>query len=357
MSTHNPLVSVVILNYNGRDCLENCVNSVLKSQYDNFEVILVDNASTDGSIERARDIFGNNERLTILRSNLNLGFSGGNNLGFARSKGTYIVFLNNDTLVEPTWLRALVDAMENDPSIGIAQSLIFNIDGKTIQNGGWLFSNYLIRKCPLCAHQPSTLRFEPIFEISFACGASMMIKREVLETMGGFDPKAPFFYDDTLLTLKTRLMGKRAVTVSDSRISHISGATNVWKIRFTTYHLFKANMLLLLDIYYGKMDLAKALLINLFHSSSTILFNISKNNTAAVIGSAEALIWSLRNVRLLWENRLNHWSKTTINPDSLKDAFVRLKLPSAFFLFPSRLGDDYFTCQIQGYEKRVTKQK
>jgi GT2 family glycosyltransferase len=357
LSQNDPLVSVIILNYNGRDCLENCANSVLKTQYGNFEIILVDNASTDGSIERARDLFGNNQRLTILRSNLNLGFSGGNNLGFAHSKGVYVVFLNNDTVVDPYWLRALVDVMENEASIGIAQSLIFNIDGETIQNGGWLFSNYLIRKHPLCADYPSTLKLEAVFDVSFVCGAAMIIKREILETMGAFDPKAPFFYDDTLLTLKTRLVGKRAVTVSNSKIRHISGATKVWKIRFTTYHLQKANMLLMFDIYYKKIDLAKALLFNISHIASNLIFNVAKKNTAVIIGNAEALIWGLRNVRLLWENRLNHWSKTTINPDSLKQAFIRVKLPSAFFLFASKLGDHYFTNAIQSYEKTVTRQK
>jgi GT2 family glycosyltransferase len=185
----------------------------------------------------------------------------------------------------------------------------------------------------------------------------MMIRREILETMGAFDQRAPFFYDDTLLSLKTRLLGKKAVTVSYSKIRHISGATKVWKIRFTTYHLYKANMLLLVDIYYGKVDLAKALIINLFHLASNACFNISKKNSAAVIGSTEALIWSLRNVRLLWENRLNHWSKTKVTADTLKAAFVRVNLPSAFFLFPSKLSDDLFINKVKSYEKMVTKQK
>jgi GT2 family glycosyltransferase len=158
-----PLVSVIILNYNGKDYLENCIRSVLKTQYQNFEVILVDNASTDTSIGKAKALFGNDLRLTIVRSNVNLGFSGGNNLGFYHSSGRYVAFLNNDTVVDPNWLKPLIDTMENDPSIGIAQSLIFNIDGKTIQNGGWIFSNHLIRKYPSCALNDGRLCFESTF--------------------------------------------------------------------------------------------------------------------------------------------------------------------------------------------------
>jgi hypothetical protein len=175
--------------------------------------------------------------------------------------------------------------------------------------------------------------------------------------MGAFVSKAPFFYDDTLLAVKTRLMGKRVVTVSGSKTRHVGGATKVWNIKFTTSHLFKSNILLLCDVYYLKTDLAKALFFNFFYTASNLFFSVSKKNTDVIFGSLEALIWSLRNARFLWQNRLNHWSKARVAPNALKEAFVRVKLPSAFFLFASKLGDDYFISGIKSYEKMVTKQK
>ena len=86
-----PLVSVIILNYNGESYLDNCVASVLKNSYPNFEVLLVDNASTDLSVKNAMQTFGGDSRLRFIQSEKNLGFSGGNNLGFSHSKGDYIV--------------------------------------------------------------------------------------------------------------------------------------------------------------------------------------------------------------------------------------------------------------------------
>ncbi|MCL4429975.1 MAG: glycosyltransferase family 2 protein, partial [Chloroflexi bacterium] len=300
---NSPLVSIVILNYNGQSCLEDCLNSVLETKYPNFEVILVDNASKDNSLKMAQEVFGADPRLKIVKHPTNVGFSGGNNIGYDYSKGEYIVFLNNDTIVDPDWLAILVSAMQNDPTIGLAQSMILNIGGDKIQTAGWLFSNYLIHKYQLCKDKPSNLKFQPVFEVSFACGASMMIKREVAEDMGLFDPKMPFFYDDTLLSLKTWLAQKRVVTVSGSKIRHVGGATNVWNIKFTTFHLLKSNICLLFDIYPKLTDLSKALLVNYFSISINSLFCLKNKNVAAVLGNIHALGWSLKNFGYVWQNR------------------------------------------------------
>ena len=353
--TNYPLVSIIILNYNGESCLANCLSSVLETRYSNFEVILVDNASTDSSFEMAQEAFGADSRLRFVKNKVNLGFSGGNNVGFSYSKGDYIVFLNNDTVVEPDWLVYLVNAMQNDPTIGLAQSMILTIDGEKIQTAGWLFSNYLIHKYQLCKDKPSSLKFHPVFEISFVCGASMIIRREIVREMGLFDPKMPFFYDDTLLSLKTWLAQKRVVTVSGSRIRHVGGATNVWNIQFTTYHLLKSNICLLFDVYSKLADLVRALLVNIFYLSTNSMFFLKRKNMAVIRGNIQGLTWGLSNFRYLWQNRLNHWKKTKISPEKLKEKFIRLKLPVSFYLMPSKLGNDCFTLEVGKYENALTK--
>ena len=354
MSEANPLVSIVVLNYNGEKHLPNCIRSVLQNRYPRFEVILVDNASTDSSIQPIQDQYGADPRLKIIISRMNLGYSGGNNLGFEYSKGKYIVFLNNDTIVEPDWLIHLVKALELDSTIGIAQSLIYEIDGRSIQSAGWIFSDYLIRKYALCANKPINLQLKPVIDVSFVCGASMIIRREILDTMGAFEATVPFFYDDTLLTLKTRLLDKRAVTITASKMYHASGATNVWKTYFTTYNLYKANSILIFDVFHKPTDLIKAAALNVVNAVNSTFFNLKKKNAAAVAGHFNAFVWTLHNFQFIWQNRLKHWSKTAVSAEQLKKEFVKINVPIAFYLLPSQVSVDLLSRALYGYEKTVS---
>jgi GT2 family glycosyltransferase len=346
-------VSVVVLNHNGDRVLHNCLSTLLSTTYSNFEVILVDNASQDSSYQTAAKAFGSDPRLKLVKSERNLGFSGGNNIGYQHAKGDYIVFLNNDTEVEPQWLTELINAMQNDPSIGLAQSMILTIEGDKIQTAGWLFTDYFLQKHELCKNQPSSLKLQSIFEISFVCGAAMMIRREIAEKMGLFEPKLPFFYDDTLLSLKTWLSQKRVVTVSKSRIRHVGGATNVWNTKFTRYHLLKSNICLLFDTYHTPSTLSKALAINACYLFTNSIYCLTKRNNAVVAGNLKALSWALGNMRYLWQNRLKHWSNSKIKPKNLEEKFLRLKVPSSFFVLPSKLGADYFNREVDCYEKAI----
>ncbi len=129
-----PLVSVIILNYNGIDVVNRCLRSVLLTNYPCFEVILVDNASTDGSLQYIIDKFGRNERLKIVRSSVNRGFAGGNNLGLNYASGSYITLLNNDTEVQSDWLTEAIAVAEHDKRVGVVQSKLFfwyNLDNRS----------------------------------------------------------------------------------------------------------------------------------------------------------------------------------------------------------------------------------
>jgi GT2 family glycosyltransferase len=206
-----PLVSIIIVNYNGKGYLNSCLSSVLNIEYPNFEIVLVDNGSNDSSIESAQKAFGDDKRLIILKSPSNLGFSAGNNFGFSYTKGKYIVFLNSDTTVDANWLNSLVDVMETDSTIGLAQSLILSIDGKKIGDAGWLWSDYLLFLHPVANGREANSKFTPVFEVSFASGCSLIARRTLLLKIGLFDSKIPFNYDDVLLSFKTWLAGKRVV--------------------------------------------------------------------------------------------------------------------------------------------------
>ena len=356
MIESDPFVSVIILNYNGKDYLANCLDSVLKCRYSNFEVLLVDNASTDNSMETAQQIFSGDPRLRIIKNPSNLGFSGGNNAGYTHCRGDYVVFLNNDTVVEVDWLASLVSALQSDPTIGLAQSKILMMDSDNVQIGGWVFSNYLVRKHPLGQNKSSRkMPFQPVFEVSVASGASMIAPKALIDEIGLFDPKIPFFYDDTLLSFKVWLANKRVVTVENSKIHHILGANSAWNVEKTTFNLLKAKTCLMFDVYYRLDELMRAAFINFTYSLFHTMYALKNRNLPVIYANARGLTWALGNLRYLWHNRLSHWSKTKVTPKELKEKFVRINLPVALYLFPSKLSDNCSSSAVGSYEKSVLK--
>ena len=114
-----PRASVIIVNYNGREYLEECLHLLLNKDCRDYEVILVDNASTDGSAEYVEQAF---PEVLVIRNEVNQGFGQGNNVGVQWAKGEYLAFLNPDTVVELGWLEALIAALEADPLAGLATS-------------------------------------------------------------------------------------------------------------------------------------------------------------------------------------------------------------------------------------------
>jgi len=128
-SCTTPFVTVVILNYNGLRFLDDCLESIARLDYpsDRYEVILVDNVSRDGSVEAAEKRF---PRVRIVRNSRNLGFAAGNNVAMRASRADYVALLNNDTAVDRKWLSALVEAAEQDPTVGICTSKLLFRDNR-----------------------------------------------------------------------------------------------------------------------------------------------------------------------------------------------------------------------------------
>ena len=352
-----PLVSIIILNFNGESYLEQCLYSVLGTKYPNFEVIFVDNSSTDSSLKIVEKNFANEKRLKIFKSSQNLGFSAGNNLGFTHASGDFIVFLNNDTIADPNWLKTLVDTLENDQSIGLAGSTILSIDGQQLRGAGGLWSDYLLFLCPVGAGRGGNFEFIPTFEVSFATGCSMIARKDFLKKIGLFDPEIPYNYDDTLLSLKTWLAGKRVVSVSSSRICHIGGGTTkkFWSNQSVVFSLLRAKMCLLFDVYFNLFDLLKALFVLHFSIAVESIFSVREKNLAEILGRILASIWVLKNFKHVWKNRLNHWSNPKISPETLVTKFIRIPLKFPLCIAHSSLTYSIYNNQCLKYENTLIR--
>lgn len=220
-----PLVSVVVLNYNGMKFVDRCLRSVLNTNYPNFEVIFVDNASTDGSLEHAKVEFGHDPRLKFVANDKNYGFARGNNIGLEHARGEYIVFLGNDTEVDKNWLGKLIQVMDSNLNIGAAQSKLLSLQNrKRIDACGLMLTQYgfFVERG---TSEIDIGQYDSIADILAAKGAALAIKRKVLNEVGPFDADYFLFSEDADLCWRVWLGGYRVVLVPSSVVFHVTAGT------------------------------------------------------------------------------------------------------------------------------------
>ena len=256
MNPAPPLCSVIIVNFNGKHLLHECLTAVLAQSYGRFEVIVVDNASTDGSGAYIESAFPG---VTLVREKSNRGFAGGNNDGVRHAQGDLIVLLNNDTIVADGWLQALVDAVAPD-SVAIAGSLIVTegIPDRYYEKNGTLnfLGHNIMRK------------FERPENTFFAGGASLIYKRSILGEP--FDEEYFLYIEDVYLSMRARFLGWGVVQSPASRVRHLGRETTRKQraSRMTMYQ--ERNRLLTMTIFFGTQTFIKLIPLYLLNACAKL---------------------------------------------------------------------------------------
>ncbi len=217
-----PLVSVVVINWNGARHLPTCLDALRAQTYPRLEIIVADNASTDGSQALVRERYPE-VRLVALPENR--GFTGGNNAGIAASRGEIIILLNNDTEVAPTWVAALVDAFARHPQAGTAASKMLLFDRRdTFHTAG---DYYRVDGLPgnRGVWQKDVGQYDREEYVFGACGGALAIRRQVLETIGLLDDDFFFSAEDVDFAWRAQLAGYRCIYVPQAVVYHHLAAT------------------------------------------------------------------------------------------------------------------------------------
>jgi len=230
-----PKVSVIIVNWNGKKFLADCFSSLSKQTYKNFQIVFVDNNSSDGSIEFVKE-FKKYMKIKIIKLNKNYGFAKPNNIGFdyaIKNKSKYVAILNNDTIVDKNWLTELVKVADSDSRIGSCACKILKLDG-SIDSAGMLFHKN-------CMPSPRINKIDIKEEVFGAPGAAALYRVDMLKDVklgdDYFDSDYKFYQEEFDLSWRALLRGWKCVYVPSATVTHIGSGTGRKMPNIVKYHL------------------------------------------------------------------------------------------------------------------------
>jgi len=219
----NPQVSVIIVNFNGLGHLECCLDSLQRSDFKDFETLLVDNGSKDGSCEFVRQRY---PWVQLLELGRNTGFAIANNVAAQKSQAPYLAFLNNDIEVDSAWLGRLVDAAGKNREVVAWASKMLMFDHRELLNGVGGAMNEVGYTFDLGMYERDSGQYDISQEVIFPSAGACLIRREAFIAAGGFDDRFFMYHEDVDLGWTLWLLGGRIVTVPSAVVYHKFGGTS-----------------------------------------------------------------------------------------------------------------------------------
>ena len=247
----NPLVSVIVLNYNAGELLLNCIESIKKSAYKNLEIIVVDNISTDKSQEVCKEKYPD---IKLIQNNENFGYCEGNSIGIRVAKGDYITILNPDTIVESNWIEELISAY-NKFGEGLYQPKHLSLNEKTVYMSAGNMLNIFGFGYAREKGKKDQNQFNKIEEINYASGTCLFTSSNVLKKVGLFDPFIFLYHDDLDLGWRASQLGIKSYYVPTSIIYHAESYSLKWNAE--KFYWLERNRKYCILTHYSKQTYSK----------------------------------------------------------------------------------------------------
>ncbi len=302
-----PLVSVISVNYNNPEVTGELVESLRLISYPNIEIIIVDNGSVKGNIDLLKVQF---PEIILIKSNKNLGFAGGNNLGILQSKGEFILLLNNDTVVDAGFLEPLVNKCLLDPTIGVVSPKIYfyytpdilqytgvsEINKFTTRNIGWGF------------RVKDEGQFEFDNQTSFAHGAAMLVSKKIIMEVGLMAEIYFLYYEEMDWSKRIRDAGYKIFYVHNSIVYHKESVTTGKNSPLKTYYLNRARIIYMRRHVTGIDFIIAFLYQNLIAIPKNLIVFLLKGKYSHFIAYLHAVMWHAKNMlnQKIQENPLYH---------------------------------------------------
>jgi len=314
-----PKVSVIVLNYGGRSklgpLLDECINSTINQTYENIEVLFVDNGSTDDSHKYIKAKYG--DRVKVIRFDRNYGFSLGNNLAtkFASKDSEYLLFLNPDAVLDPDYVEVIVDFMEKNEEVGVAQGVQVFMDGSLVSLGGYVDSYGRGVELILKSFVP-----RPPIMVLWASGSAMVVRRRLFDELGGFSPELFLYHDEIDLCSRVWLKGYMVVSIPSTRYRHLRGGA-VCGINWIGWYFANRNRWLTTIRY---MPFRNALLSLLVALPLEILINAIKS---AKRQERLRILLYIRILMFLVRKLSNNLRRRVSDASSLAKLIINVKSP------------------------------
>ncbi len=340
-----PLISIIVLNYNAGELLLNCIDSIKKSVYKNLEIIVVDNISKDKSQEICKKKYPD---IKLIQNKKNFGYCEGNNIGIREAKGDFLVILNPDTIVESNWLNELVfahkefgDGLYQPKILSLNEDNIIQSTGNMIHTFGFGFARDKGKK--------NIKKDEKIEKIGYASGTCLFTSKTVLDKVGLLDDFLFLYHDDLDIGWRAAQLGINSYYVPKSKIFHVESYSLKWSAK--KFYWLERNRKYCLLTHYSKSTYEKMnfslILVDLF----VWAFYISKGFLGAKI-KAEL---DIRKNKKLIEKKYNELENMKI----ISDNELIKEFPNEIFV-PTNVSqhvmNNTFNSILAGLSKRV-KQK
>jgi len=227
-------VSIIVLNWNGKQYLETCLSSLLRQTYPDIEIILIDNGSCDGSVEFAKSKYPG---VIVIEHGKNLGFARGINSGIMASNGKYIATINNDAEADKEWIARLVGVIESNPGIGCCASkmLLFYERDRIDSAGIVVYQNG--NAYDRGVQDKDIGQYDSQEEVFGACAGAALYKKEMLDEIGLFDNDYFAYFEDVDLSFRMHLFGWKCIYVPNAVVYHIHSATSKQASPFKIFYL------------------------------------------------------------------------------------------------------------------------
>jgi len=309
-----PLVSLIVLNWNGKELLRRCLRSIESIDYPNVEVIVVDNASTDSSVDMVREEFPSAK---IIVNALNLGFAGGNNEGIRIARGEIVALINNDVILDRNWVTFIAQAIMNNPKIGIVGGKIFYAGSNNLIYSAGGKVSYLRGTVALVGMgRQDSSEFSKSRLVDHVAGCAMAFRRDLVKKVGLLDPEYFLYVEETDFCFRARRANYKISYVPEAIAWHLAGGTTRcrpsryrFKVTYTQYLVFRNRVRFILKNFDHLWIFTALFSSAVYFWLASIVTALKEHSPNAIFLVLRAITWNVKNLRKTLLSRATDLSK------------------------------------------------